>query len=199
MKNKVSLQKHTVRKKLKAVRLDKRRQIASASNKIQEHIKEFFNSLPEIKRVFIYIERGTEIMVSPLIPWLKKTGIKIFVPVYDQGAWKITEVSDRTKYREGKFGTMQPDQFGQTFENVNQAGFTKNDLAIIPGLAFSSTGDRIGYGKGVYDRYLADSSVYKLGVCMDCQIRVSLPQDSHDVKVDSIITEEGILMRDVNG
>lgn len=61
---------------------------------------------------------------------------------------------------------------------------------LIPGVAFSSVGERLGRGKGFYDRYLKNYKGFKIGVCFDCQIsEVPLPTDSWDIKMDYIITE----------
>lgn len=64
------------------------------------------------------------------------------------------------------------------------------DVMLIPGLGFSAQGDRLGRGKGFYDRYLNNFKGLKVGVCFDCQwSEVKLPADSWDIKMDYIITE----------
>lgn len=61
---------------------------------------------------------------------------------------------------------------------------------LIPGLGFSAHGERLGRGKGFYDRYLSNYKGLKIGVCFDCQwSEVNLPTDSWDIKMDYIITE----------
>ena len=63
-------------------------------------------------------------------------------------------------------------------------------LMLIPGIGFSSSGDRLGRGKGFYDRYLQNFKGLKVGVCFDCQLsEASLPTDGWDIKMDYIITE----------
>lgn len=63
-------------------------------------------------------------------------------------------------------------------------------VMLIPGLGFSVLGERLGRGKGFYDRYLNNYKGFKIGVCFDCQVsEVSLPTDSWDIKMDYIITE----------
>lgn len=67
---------------------------------------------------------------------------------------------------------------------------SKIQLMLIPGLGFSTSGDRLGRGKGFYDRYLQNFKGLKVGVCFDCQLsEQSLPTDSWDIKMDYIITE----------
>jgi len=67
------------------------------------------------------------------------------------------------------------------------------DLAFIPGLAFSEDGLRLGYGKGVYDRLLTNTKALKFGVCFDFQIIDNFSSESHDLRVDFIITERRII------
>lgn len=67
-------------------------------------------------------------------------------------------------------------------------------LAIIPGIAFDSNGNRIGRGKGYYDRLLKDSKILKIGVAFDCQL-FNEPFDvqPHDISMDIIITPSNII------
>jgi 5-formyltetrahydrofolate cyclo-ligase len=69
------------------------------------------------------------------------------------------------------------------------------DLAIIPGLAFDPRGGRLGRGKGFYDRWLgANPGVNTLGICFKCQIVENVPAESHDARVDAVLTEEGFIL-----
>ena len=68
------------------------------------------------------------------------------------------------------------------------------DLVLVPGLAFDSTGARLGRGKGFYDRWLAaNPTVRSVGICFRCQILESLPFESHDARVSAIVSEDGVL------
>jgi len=68
------------------------------------------------------------------------------------------------------------------------------EVILVPGLAFTRRGQRLGRGGGNYDRYLATlrSSTLKLGVCFAMQIVEMLPTEPHDQRVDAVATEEGI-------
>ena len=67
------------------------------------------------------------------------------------------------------------------------------DLILVPGLAFTRDGQRLGRGGGYYDRYLGrlSASTVKLGVCFECQIEATLPLDEHDQQVHAVVTEKG--------
>lgn len=66
----------------------------------------------------------------------------------------------------------------------------KPDWLFIPGVGFGLDGSRLGRGKGYYDRYLADSKALRLGVCWSEQLNQELPVESHDCRMDFIITEK---------
>jgi len=68
------------------------------------------------------------------------------------------------------------------------------EVAIIPLVAASPFGDRIGYGKGYYDRWLSrNHKTKKIGLAFSCQLFENITSESHDQKLDKIITEEEII------
>ena len=68
----------------------------------------------------------------------------------------------------------------------------KIDLAIIPGVAFDRKGNRLGRGKGYYDRLLSRTELYKIGVCFRFQLyEEGLPVDAFDTPMDEVWTEDG--------
>lgn len=78
----------------------------------------------------------------------------------------------------------------------------KNILVVVPGLAFSPRGGRLGYGAGYYDRYLPelkqkafehDCTLTLVGFCFDCQVCRKLPLEAHDVPMDCILTPSGFV------
>ena len=63
------------------------------------------------------------------------------------------------------------------------------DLMVVPGVAFSSDGCRLGRGKGYYDRYLSREGFRAccIGVCYDCQLREDIPAEPHDKRVEKVV------------
>lgn len=82
----------------------------------------------------------------------------------------------------GRFGVREPDADCPVI-SLNQL-----DLILVPGVAFDLTGHRLGRGKGFYDRLLAGVYGHKCGVAFDAQIVATVPAESHDVLVNSILT-----------
>lgn len=67
------------------------------------------------------------------------------------------------------------------------------NLVVVPGVAFDLHGNRIGRGKGFYDRLLNDTSAIKIGICYDCQIINYIPNEPHDIKMNIIISDKRII------
>ena len=84
--------------------------------------------------------------------------------------------------REGSYGILEPLEG----EPVAPESI---DVMVVPGVAFSSCGCRMGRGKGFYDKYMSQASfsAYKIGVCYAEQLSEALPCEEHDVKVDEVI------------
>ncbi len=74
----------------------------------------------------------------------------------------------------------------------------ENTVCIVPGLAFDISGKRMGYGGGYYDRFLsAHPEIITVGLCYNLLLSESVPSESHDISVDYIITEKGLIK--ING
>jgi 5-formyltetrahydrofolate cyclo-ligase len=69
------------------------------------------------------------------------------------------------------------------------------DVVIVPGLAFTAGGHRLGQGGGWYDRFLVEvrDDCTTVGVCFAEQIVESLPVEPHDVEVEHVVTDQGVL------
>ena len=67
------------------------------------------------------------------------------------------------------------------------------DLVIVPGIAFDRQGGRLGHGKGYYDRFLQFTRAFRLGLAFDCQLLKTVPTESHDVPMNAILSESGIV------
>lgn len=82
--------------------------------------------------------------------------------------------------KENRFGLLQPG-------NSNMYKIDSIDLIVVPGVAFDKENNRLGRGKGYYDRALSFSTCPKIGICFPHQIVDKLPVDIHDVKVDKVV------------
>lgn len=77
-----------------------------------------------------------------------------------------------------------PEPVGQLFSE-----WEKIDLVLVPGVAFDQQGNRLGRGKGYYDKILKQLTAYKIGISFDFQLVGRVPVDGQDVKMDHVIWE----------
>lgn len=108
----------------------------------------------------------------------------------------IGEELDVIKYspsltRQGSFNITEP--CGDN--NINPQEL---DLIIVPGVAFDLNGNRLGRGKGFYDRLLNNTNALKIGIGYDCQLLEQIPAEPHDVKMDAVITPNNIIILNHN-
>ncbi|QTQ12297.1 5-formyltetrahydrofolate cyclo-ligase [Treponema parvum] len=92
----------------------------------------------------------------------------------------------------GIFGILEPTELLKRFEVSDAAG--KKTTMLVPGLAFSKDGHRIGRGKGFYDGFFSRFlPPVRCGFCFDVQIIPEVPHDNFDANVSHIISESGII------
>lgn len=96
---------------------------------------------------------------------------------------EVRAVTSRSQLRPAAFGLLEPDSNRTTI--VDPATI---DLVIVPGLAFTRDGDRLGRGGGYYDRFLAGLPplVATVALAFACQMRDHLPMEAHDRRVQSV-------------
>lgn len=86
----------------------------------------------------------------------------------------------------GAFNIEEPD--GDDTTSIDQI-----DMVVVPAVAYDRRGNRVGRGKGYYDRLLNDTRAIKVGVAYDFQLVDEIDAETHDVAVDYAITERGII------
>jgi 5-formyltetrahydrofolate cyclo-ligase len=122
--------------------------------------------------------------ISPLVDEALREGKLVGLPRFDAstGSYHAARIVQRTDCTPGKFGALEP--------NAGCPAIPLNhlDLVLVPGIAFDLAGRRLGRGKGFYDRLLAEVRGHKCGVAFDVQIVAQIPEEPHDVRVDSIVT-----------
>ncbi len=89
---------------------------------------------------------------------------------------------DRSTLKLGAFHIEEPDG-----DNVYDPA--EIEMVIVPAVAYDAMGNRVGRGKGFYDRLLADITATKVGIGYDFQLVDAIDAEPHDVKVDIVITE----------
>lgn len=120
--------------------------------------------------------------------WLKARK-ELYLPVTSRDElffYKITELDEERTLAAGNFGVFEPVDRSVLYKEL-YPGFDRETVAVVPGLAFDFAGNRIGYGKGYYDRFLAKHpDIYKIGVCFSEQYLEEIPSQKWDVRMDAV-------------
>ena len=132
-----------------------------------------------------------ELDVWPLLEKLLKKKI-CALPAFDEAtqsysARRVTVLE--TDIFTGKFGVSEP------LPGCETIALNRFDLILVPGAAFDVAGNRLGRGRGFYDRILAAASGVKCGVAYDFQLLASIPTEAHDAKVNFIFTPSRCVRR----
>lgn len=176
------LSKDDLRKRLKKERsntTDLGNNSIIITNKILDH--PIYSSS---KAILAYSPLQGEVDISKLIDHALEKGKELYLPMYDE--LKIGSIKDGIQVLPN--GYKQPRIIIDP-QNVNI------DLIIVPALAFSRHGVRLGHGKGWYDRFISlyAKDAFKLGICISRFLIDDIPFFKHDIKVDAIITEKEII------
>ena len=136
------------------------------------------------KIVMFYIAFRGEVNTEEMIKEAKKSGKIVTVPlcVKNRIAIKPCMLDGHGKLRKGPYGVLEP--------AVKSCILLENlDLVIVPGVAFDKKGNRLGRGKGFYDRFLEKLSgdTPSIGLAFDFQILPKLPASAHDVSVKKVL------------
>ena len=98
--------------------------------------------------------------------------------------FKIARMSDLVIKKDFGFEILGP-----TIESLEVVP----GVILIPGLCFTENGERLGRGKGFYDKYLAHYQGQKIGICFSVQIEEKITTENHDATLDYIVTEKKII------
>ena len=92
-------------------------------------------------------------------------------------------IFNNQEFVKSSFGIYEPTQ-GEIITSI--------DLLIVPGICFDKHCNRIGFGKGYYDRFLEGKDIRTIGICFEEQICGSIKTDEHDKKLSKVITDKNI-------
>lgn len=138
--------------------------------------------LKQAGTVLLYHSLPDEVYTHDLIQHLYNQGKTILLPVViNESDMELCSFTGNDNLKSGAFNIWEPQ--GERFTDYNDI-----DVAIIPGIAFDDHGNRLGRGKGYYDRLLARMhGCYKIGVCFNFQKVPLVPAESTDIAVDEVL------------
>lgn len=139
--------------------------------------------------VLLYASFGTEIDTFSIAEKLFGKYTVAFPVSHKNGIMTFHTVNSTVELRKGMYGIYEPDI------SLPQPVINDRTLCIMPGLAFTPDGSRLGYGGGYYDRFLAEyPQIQKIALSYEELITDNLPVMQHDLKADYILTPERMIL-----
>lgn len=178
--------KQSFRAQYKKIRAALSKEVRAAhDSKIARHITGL-NLYKDAKTLMAYCAIGSEASVQAVITHALACGKTVLLPVTNPDtqtmyAAQLTAIDQLVR---GGYGIYEPKDVRPYCGPI--------DLALVPGLVFGRHGQRIGYGKGYYDKFFGTNHVaVKAGIAYACQICEESFGEAHDIQMDYIITEQG--------
>ena len=142
------------------------------------------SALEEISKasvIAIFISLSDEPETAEFIKQLVKQNKRIVVPKIEGENMQFYDISKGLQ--KGAFGIMEPVE-------TTPIEPSKIDVMVVPGVAFTRDGRRLGRGKGFYDKYLSHRGfrAYTIGVCYPCQLVGILPTEPHDKTLNLVVS-----------
>ena len=158
--------------------------------------------------VHIYRSVRDEVETWPFFEYAWGIGKTVYVPVSTSNGLRHVRVTRDTKWQTGAYGIPEPDTTedesvdgepvdgepvgreplgGEPLDELIPSDIT---LVVVPVVAFDKACNRIGYGKGYYDIFLAATNVMTMGLAYECQKTDAIPIESHDVALSCVATDQ---------
>lgn len=193
--------RQAMRRRRAALSSDEARHASEAMHRLIFACPEFQNA----RAIHCYLSFGAEIQTAPLFERCRQAGVLTYAPFLNQetGVLEIAPWQPGDAVSTGAFGVPEPAVRAQ-----GESGLPPPSVVLVPGLAFDQLGNRLGYGKGYYDRFLArlaesandarqptlrGKKPVLIGLAYEFQVLNSIPRDPWDIPMDIIATDCGIM------
>ena len=177
-------------------RIMKKRSAASTSElmeksaKIKHRIFEM-DLFRNAQTILFYVSYDNEVFTHDMIKESMSMGKTVVVQksIPKDSTLILSKLTDWNDLEVGAYDILEPKQ-----ESIKEVPVESIDLILVPGVVFDIHGNRIGHGKGYYDRLLNDTqNIPHVGLAFGFQIVDAVPVEGHDLPVDIIVTEERII------
>lgn len=140
--------------------------------------------------IMVYLDFKHEVKTDFIINYCLEHGKKVYIPICIPETHElcISRITNLKELKSGHFGIREP-----MTEYIRLSDSNLIDLVLVPGVAFDSAGNRIGFGAGYYDRFMKrlNPGAVKAALAYSFQVVDSVPSDEYDIPADYIVTEKG--------
>ena len=143
--------------------------------------------------ILFYVAARSEVETAGELEKELAQGRRIAVPYCVGEELRLFSLRDMSELVPGAFRILEPPaELRLLAERMVPPAHV--DLALVPGVVFDKQGNRLGYGRGFYDRLLRQlsPSALRIGLAFDCQVVEQLPVEPHDERLDWLVTETGV-------
>jgi len=178
--------------------MKKRKKVAKKEGDIKSKIisKKILSlkEIKELKNIMIYVSYRSEVSTNKLIISLLNKNKRIFAPycIKDEKRMEVVEIENPDQDLEkGAYGIKEP---AKRIRN-NKIDPKNLDIVVVPAVAFSKSGYRVGYGGGYYDRFLERlaNKTITIGINYEEMLFDTVPKEDHDLAVDMVVTDKRLL------
>ena len=169
------------------------RRAQTDKSEVSRTILERFMSLDEFgraKTVMFYVDVRDEVRTRFDLANALQSGKRIVVPYCVEGALALFHLKDINELETGMYGVLEPRHELRSLSQ-RKVEIDELDLIMVPGVAFDPQGNRLGHGKGYFDKLLehAQPNTALVGIAFNCQVFSEIPMETHDVAMDKVVTE----------
>ena len=174
----------------KIIRQEKQRHSSAELLHYSRELQRLLSVHPRVQQadtVLLYWSMADEVDTHELVPLLAAQGKTVLLPKVvspTEMTWHPFSLDD--VMTQSEMGIYEPNTPPVPVESMRQG---RGMTAIVPGMAFSLNGERMGRGRGYYDRLLSQLPlIYKIGVCFPFQLMDTIPTDDYDVRMNEVLT-----------
>ena len=174
---KTALRKHLLEKR-DAISAELRDILSKNIHQNLKHISSYINS----QNIACYFPIGSEVDTYAIMLDILRQNKCLLLPRIVNDNLMFYNVPSLEKLEKGNFGIMEPKDSCKKADKI--------DCVLIPTIGVSKLGIRLGYGKGYYDKFLSSTDAVKISLTYSKQIVKIIPSDSHDIKMNWVVTED---------
>jgi 5-formyltetrahydrofolate cyclo-ligase len=155
-----------------------------ASKQIQRNLKKI-SAYVEAKTVAVYYSTGSEVKTGRIIQEMLAAGKTVALPRVDGKDIVFCTVNGSEDLEKGEFDIMEPKTTCPIIKEF--------DVILVPAIAMTQDGQRLGYGRGFYDRFLSHTHAVTIALTYSKLIVKNIPKTDGDVPIQWIVTEDGVI------